>query len=284
MEEGTLDNPENRRTSNPPPPFSPSELEGVARYLDTDPDFWVFRRFRKLHLVNVLRMELDLVRLEHKLDKQLSGGEENEEEDDSRTLLPDIQSSLSEYDAALTSLARFKSYREPDRNIVSELKEWGTTCIENANPLLHGLEIPYPGNTCLKDLASIAAVEKSWTHQFIDKHHCLRRIFEIPEDQMPPEQRPSSKNRTLLLYSEESVQRAEAVFLHLSFCILLICPIIGLSYMQSKMWKLVLLGVFLFVASLLFVGLVNMPNKSGLALVAGYAAILVVFLSGNGGP
>jgi hypothetical protein len=74
MEEGTLDNPENRRTSDPPPSFSPSELEGVARYLDTDPDFWVFRRFRKLHLVNVLRMELDLVRLEHKLDKQLPGG------------------------------------------------------------------------------------------------------------------------------------------------------------------------------------------------------------------
>jgi len=199
-------------------------------------------------------------------------------------------------DAGLTSLARFKSYQEPDRNIVSELKEWGTTCIENGHPLLHGLEIPDPGNTCLKDLASIAAVEKSWTHKFIDKHHCLRRIFvrfsmpttsetqyidiswhsgiqEIPEDQMPPEQRPSSKNRTLLLYSEESVQRAEAVFLHLSFCILLICPIIGLSYMKSKMWKLVLLGVFLFVASLLFVGLVNMPNKSGLALVAGYVAL-----------
>jgi hypothetical protein len=43
--------------------------------------------------------------------------------------------------------------------------------------------------------------------------------------------------------------------------------------MQSKMWKLVLLGIFLFVASLLFVGLVNMPNKSGLALVAGYVAL-----------
>jgi hypothetical protein len=96
MEEGTLDNPENRRTNNPPP-FSSSELEGVARYLDTDPDFWVFRRFRKLHLVNVLRMQLDLVRLEHKLDTQLSAGEGNEEENDSHTLLSDIQSSLSEY-------------------------------------------------------------------------------------------------------------------------------------------------------------------------------------------
>jgi hypothetical protein len=209
MEEGTLDNPENRRTSNPPPTFSSSELEGVARYLDTDPDFWVFRRFRKLHLVNVLRMELDLVRLEHKLDMQLSGGEGNEEENDSRILLSDIKSSLSEYgtlhsqltflsctplrlnmpranrtnilrfslDAALSSLARFKSYREPNRNIVSELTEWGTTCLENGHPLLHGLKIPYPGNTCLKDLASIAAVEKSWTHRFIDKHHYLRRIF-----------------------------------------------------------------------------------------------------------
>jgi len=87
---------------------------------------------------------------------------------------------------------------------------------------------------------------------------------------MPPEQRPSSKNRRVLLYSEESVQRAEAAFLHLSFCILLICPIIGLSYLQTKMWKLVLLGIFLFAAALLCAGLLNMPNKSGLALVAGY--------------
>jgi hypothetical protein len=89
MEEGTVDNPKNRRKNNPPPTFSPSDLEGVARFLDTDPDYWIFRRFRKLRLFNVLRMELDLVRLEHKLDMQLPGGEENEEQNDSRTLLPD---------------------------------------------------------------------------------------------------------------------------------------------------------------------------------------------------
>jgi hypothetical protein len=209
MEEGTVDNPKNRRKNNPPPTFSPSDLEGVARFLDTDPDYWIFRRFRKLRLFNVLRMELDLVRLEHKLDMQLPGGEENEEQNDSRTLLPDIQSSLSEYgtlhnqptflsctllrlnmpraswtnklclslDAALSSLAQLSSYREPDRNIVSQLTDWATTTIENGQPLLQGLEIPYPGNACLKDLASIAAVEKTWTHRFIDKHDCLRRIF-----------------------------------------------------------------------------------------------------------
>jgi hypothetical protein len=97
MEEGTVDSPKPRRKNNPPPPFSPSDLEGVARFLETDPDYWVFRRFRKLHLLNVLRVELELVRLEHKLDMKLSGGEENEVENGFCTLLPDIQRSLSEY-------------------------------------------------------------------------------------------------------------------------------------------------------------------------------------------
>jgi len=205
MEEGTMDSPKNRRKNNPPPPFSPSDLEGVARFLDTDPDYWIFRRFGKLHLFNLLRIQLDLVRLEHKLDMQISGDEEK----DFGTLLPHIQSSLSEYgmlhnhltflsytplqlnmprarwinklclslDAALSALAKSKSYREPDRNIVSQLTDWATTTIENGQPLLQGLEIPYPGNACLRDLASIAAIQKSWTHRFIDKYDCLRRIF-----------------------------------------------------------------------------------------------------------
>jgi hypothetical protein len=204
MEEGITDGPISRRKNNPPPTFSSSDLEGVARFLDTDPDYWVFRRFRKLHLLNVLRMELDLVRLEHKLDMQLSERGENEAENDLCTLLPDIQSSLSEYgtvhiqltflsctppraswtnkvclslDAALSSLAHCRSYREPDPSIVSQLTDWATQSIENNQPLLQGLGIPYPGNTCLKDLASIAAIEKTWTHQFIDKYDCLRRIF-----------------------------------------------------------------------------------------------------------
>lgn len=87
---------------------------------------------------------------------------------------------------------------------------------------------------------------------------------------MPPEQRPSSKIRTVLLYSEDNVRRTEAVFLHLSFCIVLLGPVIGLSYLESKVWRLVLLTTSLFVVSVLCVALLNAPNKSSLALVAGY--------------
>jgi hypothetical protein len=78
------------------------------------------------------------------------------------------------------------------------------------------------------------------------------------------EQLPST-----LLYSEENVRRAEAVFLHACFCCLLLCPIFGLSYVHSKTWKLVILAVSLFATAVLTVGFLNGPNKNALALVAG---------------
>jgi hypothetical protein len=72
-----------------------------------------------------------------------------------------------------------------------------------------------------------------------------------------------------LFYSEENVQRAEAVFLHACFCLLLLFPIFALSYVSSKLVKLVILVVSLLAASVLTVGFLNAPNKNALALVAG---------------
>jgi hypothetical protein len=72
-----------------------------------------------------------------------------------------------------------------------------------------------------------------------------------------------------LIYSEESVQRAEAVFLHACFCCLLLCPIFALSYVHSNTWKLVILAVSLLATAVLAVGFLNTPNKNALALVAG---------------
>ena len=74
---------------------------------------------------------------------------------------------------------------------------------------------------------------------------------------------------TTLIYSEESVRRAEAAFLHACFCCLLLCPIFALSYIDSKPVKLVVIVVFLFAASVLTAGLLDVPNKNALALVAG---------------
>jgi hypothetical protein len=81
---------------------------------------------------------------------------------------------------------------------------------------------------------------------------------------------PDVPDKSIFIYSEENVRRAEAAFLHMIFCVLLLCPIIGLEYLNSKVWKLVLLGSSLVAASVLCVGFLNSSNTSSLALIGGY--------------
>ena len=85
-------------------------------------------------------------------------------------------------DGALFAQAKFKSFREPDDQVIDHFKEWiaqnGKT---NGAPLEYGLNIPR--QDCLdakryEDLASIAGLEKTWTHRFIDRHGCLRTQFQ----------------------------------------------------------------------------------------------------------
>jgi hypothetical protein len=90
--------------------FSFRELDGVAKYLDIDPDFWVFRRFGKLHLFNLLRLQLELVRLERQLESYMlpatSGNKppkvSNKEK---KKLFRAIHRALSEYGVSLCRLS-----------------------------------------------------------------------------------------------------------------------------------------------------------------------------------
>jgi hypothetical protein len=91
------------------------------------------------------------------------------------------QSDLSP-DDALFAQAKLKSYREPDDQVIDHFKEWvaenGKT---NGAPLEYGLNIPRQDCLDVKrygDLASIAGLEKTWTHRFIDRHGCLRTQFQ----------------------------------------------------------------------------------------------------------
>ncbi|KAH8768543.1 hypothetical protein BGZ57DRAFT_929822 [Hyaloscypha finlandica] len=266
-----------------------ADLSFVAQYLNQDPDLWVFRRFGKLHLFNILCLQQRLAELENKLETKIWNGEKTGFDE----LLPSIKVALKEYDDALSMQANYRSYRQPEKHIFKLLEKWWNYYHGRGSALRIGLDLHTGGKNREKDLASIAAIEKTWTHRFIDSHDHLRRLFAkastfstpptasetaLPHDDGLGEQLPST-----LLYSEENVQRAEAVFLHACFCCLLLCPILALSYVHSKTWKLVILAASLFATAVLTVGFLNTPNKNALALVAGYAAILVVFLSNGVG-
>ena len=73
----------------------------------------------------------------------------------------------------------------------------------------------------------------------------------------------------MFIYSESAIRRAERTFVHVSFCVLLLCPIIALSVIGSKVGKLVVVIGFLLAASLLTSGVLTGANNTGLAVLAG---------------
>ncbi|RDL30850.1 Uncharacterized protein BP5553_10195 [Venustampulla echinocandica] len=230
----------------------------VAQYLNQDPDLWVFRRFGKLHLFNILCLQQRLAELENTLETKIW----NDETGGLEELLPEIKIALKEYGTAndaLSAQVNYRSYRQPEKRVFNLLENWWNMYHGRGSALRIGLDFHSEGKNRPKDLASIAALEKTWTHRFIDSNDRLRRFFAKASEQLP----------STLLYSEENVQRAEAVFLHICFCCLLLCPIFALSYVDSNTWKLVILTASLFAAAVLTVGFLNSPNKNALALVAG---------------
>jgi hypothetical protein len=70
-----------------------ADLSFVAQYLNHDPDLWVFRRFGKLHLFNILCLQQRLAKLENTLETKIW----NDEKTGFDELLPEIKVALKEY-------------------------------------------------------------------------------------------------------------------------------------------------------------------------------------------
>lgn len=61
----------------------------------------------------------------------------------------------------------------------------------------------------------------------------------------------------------------EQMLISIGFCILLVCPIFALSYLQSKALKLIIVLIFILVLSTLTIDLAASTSKTSVALVAG---------------
>jgi hypothetical protein len=57
--------------------------------------------------------------------------------------------------------------------------------------------------------------------------------------------------------------------MHISFCIMLLCPIIALSIIETNSGKLPVVVVFLLAVAILISGIINGENNAGLAVLAG---------------
>ena len=90
--------------------------------------------------------------------------------------MDDYESNLL-IDDALSKQANYRSYRQPEKHIFNLLEKWWNNYHGRGSALRVGLDFHAEGKKRQKDLASIAALEKTWTHRFIDRNDHLRRIF-----------------------------------------------------------------------------------------------------------
>ncbi len=88
MEEGTRYESRDKTCSL----YSSHELYKVAGYMNQDPDLWIFRRFGKLQILNILSIQQRLTSFEKDFEERISNPLLNCDD-----LIPNIQHTLKEY-------------------------------------------------------------------------------------------------------------------------------------------------------------------------------------------
>ena len=78
-----------------------------------------------------------------------------------------------------------------------------------------------------------------------------------------------SRNASFFTYSEAQVRWAERTVINIGFCILMLCPMVILSYVTNKTLKLGIVLIFVVVASALTSDLTNPAKTTNVAVVAG---------------
>lgn len=72
----------------------------------------------------------------------------------------------------------------------------------------------------------------------------------------------------MLIYSEDRVRVFEEVFIIFLFCLLVFIPMFILSYLKTKVWKLILVLLCVIASAFVASFLTNAKHKTSLAVVA----------------
>ena len=73
----------------------------------------------------------------------------------------------------------------------------------------------------------------------------------------------------MTIYSEQEIRRVDKIFMNISFCLLLLCPVIVLSLVDNRAAKLSIVVGFLLIGAILL-ALGTGSNNSALAVLAAY--------------
>ncbi|QYT03245.1 hypothetical protein H0G86_010215 [Trichoderma simmonsii] len=260
----------------------------VARWVALDPDkeTSIYRKFDALAARNLLYLQSELLVLENKLEQidindaksddmdlgdaimtwetleqQFNNG--NEKARVRMDLIIKIRARIKEYHEALLLQSEITKLKQPSKRIIKTYREW----FNNPRPVLGGLSKTFLDDS--DDLVGLHSLETDYLSIF------LRRYWPFKEE-------ISMDSRyNVGRYHEKSISAATAIITILIAAFLLVGPITGLYFVVNDAAKLGMLAAFTALFALSVGLMTNAKRAEIFASTAAYAAVLVVFVSGN---
>ncbi|KAI1150520.1 hypothetical protein F4825DRAFT_397815 [Nemania diffusa] len=284
----------NGRQINPCDQHVSPPLEGYAAVagwiaLDPDSETFVFRKFDKLAARNLLCLQSELLSIEKELalfDSQDAEAARDDlrAKDTARTwetlvsrsraghegskrrmeLLELLRSKIKEYHEALLLQSQVAQLHRPNQRVLDTLRHW----FQKPEPMLGGEAKKYLDDE--NDLVALkTSVELDYLSQFLRRHWTVNT--ESTRD----------GRAKIGRFNERSVSLVTSIITIVVAAFLLIGSITGFYFVDSDVVKLILIAAFTSIFALSLVLITNARRAEIFAATAAYAAVLVVFVSGN---
>ncbi|KAH8913089.1 hypothetical protein BR93DRAFT_131101 [Coniochaeta sp. PMI_546] len=255
---------------------------GFAAYLSSDDDFFLLRRFDRLHSRVLLKLQDDLTVLEDNLDAldsalmardavDFDNGSFRNDKAERRQLLEAIESKLNNYDLLLHRYLQIKTKPDAPKTNIRNVQRW----LSNRHGAIHDNELRFLQS---KDLITTSK-EKSplrrlFEQQILARTSGLFGIFSTGSKISSPE----SGLKTTVRGDDRQVDITARLAIFFAALAMLITPLWVLAPLSMIYVKLGVITAFaVFFLAVMNWGTIARPFEV-LASTAGYCAVLVVFL------
>jgi len=275
--------------ANSPPSHRKEGFADVARWIAVDPDneTFIYRKFDELAARNLLYLQSELLSFQkqlNELDKSDANSDDMDLKDASRTWetltqqcdsgneearvrmdwIVRIRGKLKEYHEALLLQNEIAKLKRPNKRVLDVYRQW----FKKPYPVLGGQAKTFLDAS--DDLVALnTSPEADYLSLFLRRHWPAKK--ELSRDGL----------HHIGRFNENSISIAVAVISIFVAAVLLVGSITGLYLVTSDAAKLGMVAAFT-AAFALSIGLMTNASRAEIfAATAAYAAVLVVFVSGN---
>ncbi|KAK7954530.1 hypothetical protein PG988_015224 [Apiospora saccharicola] len=250
-----------------------------AKYLSLDDDFFVIRRFDRLHCRVLITLQDEITMLEEELDvldarfsdrnaADVHNGSVRRDQPDRKDLIKRISAELKNYDKVLYRYTQVKARPIAPKENVENIRNW--IAANNHNPI-HPEEL---GFLEARDLITLAKGPKSLLRRLFERHilSSTSDLFGFLADHRRRD------GDSTIYGQDEQIDAVVAIALFLTATVMLITPLWILAVTQSMFARLGIITCFnVLLLAVLTSATLAKPFEI-LAVAAGYSAVLVVFL------